>query len=183
MTGICIMGKMREDRATIGNSKVPLENIYENIIDNVYVLYSTGGYHYFSLCSPSKKINQIYREQIWPWIKILPNDLGIIEDTKYPRPTKRDPYPKLNLRIKGSKIQYIKNIQYPMATFYMHLLVAKAFISNKQDLPVIDHKDSLSCDYRVSNLRWVTFSENNSGKRPRVGPDKMYDVQHARTAV
>ena len=70
-----------------------------------------------------------------------------------------------------------------MKTFYMHLLVAKAFIPNKQNLPVIDHRDSISGDYRVSNLRWVTFSENNSEKRPRMGPDKMYDVQHTRAAV
>tara|TARA_R100001086_G_scaffold205856_1_gene121680 strand:- start:259 stop:810 length:552 start_codon:yes stop_codon:yes gene_type:complete len=183
MTGTCIMGKMREDRTTIENNGVPLETTYKNIIDKVYILYPTGGYHYFSLCSPSKKINQIYREPIWPWIKTLSNDLGIIEDTRYPRPTQRDPYPKLNLRIKGSKIQYLTNNQYPMKTFYMHLLVAKAFIPNKQNLPVIDHRDSISGDYRVSNLRWVTFSENNSEKRPRMGPDKMYDVQHTRAAV
>ena len=183
MTGTCIMGKMREDRTTIENNGVPLETTYKNIIDKVYILYPTGGYHYFSLCSPSKKINQIYREPIWPWIKTLSNDLGIVEDTRYPRPTQRDPYPKLNLRIKGSKIQYIKNIQYPMATFYMHLFVARAFIPNEKKLPVVDLINSSSCDFRISNLRWATISENNSGQRPTIGPDKMYDVQDARDAL
>tara|TARA_R110000765_G_scaffold300480_1_gene395077 strand:- start:29 stop:580 length:552 start_codon:yes stop_codon:yes gene_type:complete len=183
MNGTCMIGAMREDRAVRGNMGVPLETTYKDIIDNVYILHPTGGYHYFSLCSPSKKIKQIYRDNVWPWIETVPNDLGILENTRYPRPSQRDPYPKLNLRIKGSKIQYIKNIQYPMATFYMHLLVARAFIPNEKNLPVVDHKDSISCDYRVSNLRWVTISENNSGKRPTIGPDKMYDVQHARDAV
>tara|TARA_R110000737_G_C14308468_1_gene437376 strand:+ start:16 stop:594 length:579 start_codon:yes stop_codon:yes gene_type:complete len=164
----------------IEKSGVPLESIYKNIIENVYVLHPTGGFHYFHLCSPSKKINQIYREPIWPWIKTQTNTLSVKENTRYPRPTKRDAYPKLNLRIKGSKIKYSTNSQYPIKTFYMHLLVAKAFISNEKNLPVVDHKNSISPDYRISNLRWVTYSENNREKRPRIGPDELYDVQDSR---
>ena len=175
------MGAMREDRTTIGNRGVPLETTYENIIDNVYILHPTGGYHYFSLCTPSKKINQIYRDNVWPWIETLPNDLGILEDTRYPRPTQRDSYPRLNLQIKKGKSYKINTA--PQKTFYIHLLVARAFIPNEKKLPVVDHINSSSCDFRISNLRWATISENNSGNRPTIGPDKMYNVQHARDAV
>ena len=52
----------------------------------------------------------------------------------------------------------------------MHRIVAEAFIEN--DMPdkkiLVDHKNGDSLDYRVSNLRWVTHSQNNTGvKRKR----------------
>ena len=52
----------------------------------------------------------------------------------------------------------------------MHRIVAEAFIEN--DMPgkktLVDHKNGDSLDYRVSNLRWVTYSQNNTGvKRKR----------------
>ena len=52
----------------------------------------------------------------------------------------------------------------------MHRIVAEAFIEN--DMPdkkiVVDHKNGNSLDYRVKNLRWVTYSQNNTGvKRKR----------------
>ena len=59
----------------------------------------------------------------------------------------------------------------------MHRIVAKAFCANILNLPVVDHINSKSSDYRIENLRWVTISENNTGKRPSIGVDKMYDIQ------
>ena len=52
----------------------------------------------------------------------------------------------------------------------MHRIVAEAFIEN--DMPgkktLVDHKNRDSLDYRVSNLRWATHSQNNTGvKRKR----------------
>lgn len=49
-------------------------------------------------------------------------------------------------------------------TYYMkHVLIARQFIKN--DDPAhkteVDHKNRNRKDYRLSNLRWVTPSENN----------------------
>tara|TARA_R110002012_G_C11300476_1_gene573257 strand:+ start:44 stop:550 length:507 start_codon:yes stop_codon:yes gene_type:complete len=161
--------------------KIALESIYENIIDNTYVLHSTGGYHYFSLCSPTKKIKNIYRQNIWPWIETLSNKKNIPDKIRYPRPSQRDSYPKLNLRVKKGKAYKINT--FPCKTFYIHLIVAKAFILNNKNKPIVDHKNSIPSDYRIPNLRWVTYSENNKGKRPSIGPDKMYDVSSYRDSV
>ena len=113
----------------------------------------------------------------------MPNNTNISLKKRFPRPTKRDPYPKLNLRVVGSMVQHQTNIQYPIKTFYMHLIVAKAFHENPLNLPVVDHINGNSSDYRIENLRWVTVSENNSGKRAPIGPDKMYDVSSHRGSV
>lgn len=44
--------------------------------------------------------------------------------------------------------------------FYVHRLVADAFLSNPDNLPQVDHIDYDRKNNRVSNLRWVTTSEN-----------------------
>jgi len=159
---------------------IKLEDIDSRIIPNIYLLHHTGGFHYFSNCMKDKNIKKIYRENIWPWIEVLENDEGMYYDNfyRYPRPSKRDPYPKINLTIKGEKI--IRNSmttrQKPFKTFYMHRLVAQAFLKNESNLPIVDHINSHTVDYRIENLRWCSYSENNTGKRSPIGPDKLYDI-------
>jgi hypothetical protein len=44
----------------------------------------------------------------------------------------------------------------------VHRLLAEAFIPNPYEKPCIDHKDGNRQNNSLSNLRWATYSENNS---------------------
>lgn len=45
--------------------------------------------------------------------------------------------------------------------YYIHRLVATAFLPNPLKYPCIDHVNTIKTDNRVENLRWCTFLQNN----------------------
>jgi hypothetical protein len=45
--------------------------------------------------------------------------------------------------------------------FYIHRLVASAFIPNNDNLPCVDHINTERYDNRVLNLRWCTYLQNS----------------------
>ena len=63
-------------------------------------------------------------------------------------------------------------------TYLIHVLVARAFIPNPDNLPVVHHKDGNPKNNRVDNLMWVTYKQNlqyayDSGrKKPPSGRKK-----------
>ena len=44
--------------------------------------------------------------------------------------------------------------------FYAHRLVAETFLDNKQNLPIVNHKDGNKLNNNISNLEWVNYSDN-----------------------
>jgi len=51
--------------------------------------------------------------------------------------------------------------------YYLHRLLAQAFVPNPQGKPFVDHIDGDRKNNSLSNLRWCTYAENNRnvGKR------------------
>lgn len=44
--------------------------------------------------------------------------------------------------------------------FYAHRLVAEHFLENPNSLPIVNHKDGNKLNNQLSNLEWVSYSEN-----------------------
>lgn len=44
--------------------------------------------------------------------------------------------------------------------YYAHRLVAEYFLDNKDNLPVVNHKDGNKLNNNLENLEWVDYSEN-----------------------
>ena len=57
--------------------------------------------------------------------------------------------------------------------YYIHRLVADAFIPNEDNKPQIDHKNGNKKDNRVENLRWVTSYENMNNQLTK---DKIKNI-------
>ncbi len=60
----------------------------------------------------------------------------------------------------------VKNDKNETSACILHRLIAKTFIPNPNNLPIVDHINRIRHDNRVENLRWVTPRENNLNVTP-----------------
>lgn len=68
--------------------------------------------------------------------------------------------------IKGNYIRLYINLG-RKNRFYVHQLVANAFLPNPQNLPEIDHIDGDATNNKLENLRWVSHQENMKNETTR----------------
>lgn len=71
--------------------------------------------------------------------------------------------PKGYLRVALFKEQKCKK-------FFVHRLVALAFIPNPKNLPFINHKNEIKTDNKVENLEWCTaeYNDNYGSRNERI---------------
>lgn len=85
---------------------------------------------------------------------------------------------KQSLHTKGYKTVYLtKHGKTKM--FFVHRLVAEAFIENTDNLPVVNHKDEDKTNNFVENLEWCTESYNRTyGKAVERHAKKLRGKRH-----
>ena len=57
----------------------------------------------------------------------------------------------------------------------LHIILAKTFIDNPDNKPIVDHINHDRSDYSLSNLRWVTYSENNLNRSSTKKTEVYYE--------
>ena len=100
--------------------------------------------------------------EIWKDIENYPNymvsNLGRIKSLNYNKTGKEK---ILKLSIDDFGYCRVRLYEKPKSKFYyVHKLVASAFIPNLENKPYIDHIDTNPQNNNISNLRWVTQKEN-----------------------
>ena len=165
---------------------VPLELFMENVIPNRYLIFKTGGYHYFSQCTID--IDPIYKQPIWPFLYSIKNNkkdkygepiFGSISLTKLSYVVHRI----VHKHKKRERIDY-RNKDKELKRFtpwekeiLMHRMVARAFVknTNPEKYTMVDHINGNRIDYRPENLRWTNAKENNHGSPGgRNDPNEIY---------
>lgn len=76
-------------------------------------------------------------------------------------------YKQISIMVKGKR--YVR---------YIHRLVAECFLPNPNNLPQVNHIDGNKANNSVSNLEWISISENHkhayrTGLKPRTTPKQQ----------
>ena len=68
----------------------------------------------------------------------------------------------LRTQINRGYVQVALTTNNKQKRFYVHRLVAQAFIPNPDNLPQVNHKDEVKTNNSVDNLEWCTVKYNNN---------------------
>ena len=147
--------------------EVKLEDIMPNIAPNQYILYPTGGYHYF--CN-IKNAPEKYKKPIWPYLSSTTRNktiiVSILPNVQF------GGYPTATLKWKEGCHTSLTTPQ------VMHRIVALAYVPNPDPITHIHvaHKEDEKCNYIPEHLEWTTPSNNHKGKKPRRSSyEEFYD--------
>ena len=132
-----------------------------------FKIHSDGGWHCFKDVPDAEPI---FKQQIWPWIQVDNNKkiYMLIPAITHSKAF----YSQISLGL-GDKTT--KNIK-----ILMHQVVALAFVHNPdpKNKVLVDHINTWKPDYRIENLRWLTYSENSIGapNDSKTHPDVVYKM-------
>lgn len=112
--------------------------------------------------------NLINMTEIWKTIKDYPNyqvsNLGRVKSLNYLR-TGKEKIMK-NYKDRGGYLKVDLHKEGKIKKYYIHRLVASAFIPNPNNLPQVNHRNEIKTDNRVENIEWCTAQYNtNYGTR------------------
>lgn len=120
----------------------------------------------------------------WKTIEEYPeyevSNLGRVRSLYYRKKTKT-PNLQLLKPALGSHGYYVVNIR--QKTYCVHRLVAETFLPNPDNLPCIDHKDRDRTNNLVSNLHWVSYSENLCNKKTKSGHHHIHISPYGKFVV
>lgn len=117
------------------------------------------------LWKPVTGYERFYEVSNWARVKSLFNGRhGFYRDKILKPQINKEGYLYINLSLNG--------VTKP---FYIHRLVALAFIPNPENKPQVDHINKIRDDNRVKNLQWLTASENTkkSFDQGKINSDKQ----------
>ena len=153
--------------------ELKVESFMPSVVPDKYILYPTGGYHYFSNVAYAFKK---YKEPIWPYLTVQSGNrikyLSIIPNVQF------GGYPTASLELvkTGHNQPHV-----------MHKIVAEAYLPNEDPTNNIHvcHVNDEKCNYLPENLKWETPSDNHKGRRHNKAStnEEFYDFYKAQEWV
>ena len=146
-----------------GLKPIKVEEIdYRNCIDiepDTYMLYPSGGFHLFYRIPNTFSRYQL---PIWPYVKRIKGGYSKkIVSSRY--------------NIKRGYINISMPTKRGIDNFDLHGLVARAYVPNPNNKPLVLHKNDDPTNYLPENLKWGTASENMMGVTQNIqGKQQMY---------